>query len=103
MKIPEKQILSKKRVGTLHGHAIVELRTVGGLCLWAKAEPGKDTEILAAGPHPGLCRYLAEQKNPDIMVSELSKGDHIDIRSLQSLEAKYTQVTEQLNALLKKV
>ena len=101
MNITEKMILSKKRVGTLHNKPVVELITKGGLHLVVTEKDGQ-TEILGSGPHRAVSRYIAERKEPDLVYTELSKSDALDLASILSVVPRYQDLTEQLNALMRK-
>jgi hypothetical protein len=100
--IPQNQIKDKKRVGTLDGTPVVQMETVGGLYLWAVSK-GQKTEILSCAPHPGVCKYLAQKKNPRLIVKELCKAEILEEASILSVLPRYEFITQRLNDLIKKV
>ena len=99
MNISDKMILSKRRVGTLHNKPVVELITKGGLHLVVTEKDGK-TEIIGSGPHRAVSRYIAEKREPDLVYTELSKSDSLDLASILSVVPRYQDLTEQLNAMM---
>jgi hypothetical protein len=101
MNIPTSQVKSKKRVGTLHSKPVVELQTSGGLYLLVCSEKGNEVNILGSGSHRSIARYIAEKKNPDLVITELSKSDHLELDSYIRILPKYEELTNQLNELLK--
>ena len=100
MNIQDKHIASKTRVGSLHGKPVVRLVTNGGLVLIGCTKNDGKTEILGSGPHRAVSMYIAEHKEPEIVWSELSKSDSLDLASILSVVPRYQDLTEQLNALM---
>lgn len=92
MIIPTSQIMLKKRVGKLKGKAIWHVRTRGGLHLIAD-DSGKP---VAAGPHVAVARHLAEQYEPALEWTELSKSDHVAYEAYQHLLPEYRELSDQL-------
>lgn len=100
--IPESQIKSKKRIGTLEGKPVIAIETIGGLHLVAGLKKGRPT-IFGAAPHPFVARMIAEKQEEDLVLTELSKSQQLDVTKISApLEAKYVAVTNQLNDLLQK-
>lgn len=95
--ISEQHIDYKRKVGTLKGKPVVELRTTGGLNLIAVAENGAP-KVLGCGPHRAVSRYIAQKKEPDIQWTDLSKSDHVDFSSFEYILPQYEQLTEAFRA-----
>ena len=96
--VTEKHIASKKRIGSLAGHPVVELMTSGGLYMVVTNKAGS-LDILGTGPHRAVARYLAKKKEPKLEVTELSKSDWLDQTSILSVADKYERLTVRLNQL----
>jgi flavin-dependent dehydrogenase len=97
--IQAKHIATKKRIGTLKGKPVVELTTHGGLNLVVTETNGKTT-ILGSGPHRGVSRWLAMKKEPDLVITELSKSDWLDEASILSVSDRYLALTERMNQII---
>jgi hypothetical protein len=101
MKIESKDLALRKRVGTLRGRAIIYLMTKGGLHLII-SDDEQGPEILGAGPHPAVARYIAQKREPEILFRDLEKSEEINEETLQFVLPKYEKLTEQLIVYLKK-
>jgi hypothetical protein len=99
MNITEKHIASKKRIGSLKGRPVVEVLTTGGLHLVVTEEGGK-LKTLGTGPHRAVARWVAQKREPDLLVTELSKSDFVDERAILSVAPRYEALTDRFNALL---
>src|SRR4051812_34473304 len=78
MLITKDQLDPKKpprRIGRSKGVPVFEVVTLGGLNLIIAKNDGTGTKILGAAPHRALARYIAQQKDPDFMIEELSKSE----------------------------
>jgi hypothetical protein len=101
MKIEEKHILSKRRIGTLDGQPVVEVETTGGLFMVVCQKSGA-LEICGSGPHRAVARFIAQKRNKDLKIMELSKSQvgQLDQASIDSCLPKYEAMTDLLNTLL---
>lgn len=99
MVVEDKQIKKRKRVGTLRGSAVTAVELIGGLHLLATNDGGK-VKLLAAAPHPAICRAIAMKAEPDCTFLELSKSEQVSEATVESLVPKYTGLTSQLQELL---
>ena len=101
MQIPENQIKHKKNVGTLKGNPVFEVYLVGGLHLLAVVDAKlRKTDIIATGKHRALSRHIAKMKAPDIIFTELNKGEEIPVEHFSWCLEKYIELTEKLNKML---
>lgn len=91
MNIPESQIVLKKKVGKSKTGDVTYLKTVGGLHLVVN---GRGT-ILGSGPHRAVARHLAQQFDPELQWTELSKSDHVDVAYFQHLLPEYEALTRE--------
>lgn len=99
MDIQEKHIATKKRIGTLKGQPVVEILTKGGFYLVVTQKNGR-LETLGTGPLRAVARYIATKREPSMMVTELSKSDHLDEASILSVYPRYLAITNLMNDLL---
>ena len=93
MNIPSNQVKSKKEVGTLDGSKVFQIGTVGGLflCVVAKSTP----EVIGVGPHPGIARFLARKRCPDISFTALEKSEILDPKDFADLVPTYEDLTNK--------
>lgn len=93
LQITPEHIASKKVIGKLKNNKVFHIATTGGLnvVIVAKAVP----EIIGAGAHKGLAKFLAKRKEPDIEYNELEKSD-VDPVYFQHLIPKYEAIVEAL-------
>ncbi len=83
-----------KRVGTLAGKAVMELKTKGGLnMIVAPAEKGGGWETLGVGPHRAISRHIAEKNHKEIQWTALAKGDWVDPAHFEFLLPRYEAMT----------
>ena len=95
MIVPADQIEFKKKIGQSRGSGIYHTKLKGGLHLVSKASG----EVLGMGPHRLVARHIALRQDPDIVFSELSKGDHYGIEEFEHLLPEYEEATRRLRAL----
>lgn len=99
MNIEAKQISEKpKKVGILKGKPVFQLRTKGGLYLLV-LQKGASYETLGTGPHRAVARHIATQHEPEVVWSDLSKSDHVDIEAFELILPKYQELTDALREL----
>jgi hypothetical protein len=100
--IKANQLAYKKQVGkTKKGTPVWELATKGGLHLIVKAQDG-NFETLGTGPHRAIARHIADQHEPEIAWTELSKSDHLDYVVIEPLLPKYEKLTAEMRLLEQK-
>ena len=99
MEIAEKHIKEKKRIGTLKGEPVIEVLTQGGLWMVVCKKDNK-AQTLGTGPHRAVSRYIAQKLNPDMLLTELSKSDHVDEISILSVFEQYKRKAELLTDLM---
>lgn len=88
-----------KRIGRI-GHApVFEIGTKGGLFVVMSSKGGV-WEPIGLGPHRAIARHIAKKKEPDMVLTELSKADHVDPQAYQRLLPEYEAATDQLAARL---
>jgi hypothetical protein len=91
-------IAFKKKIGTLKGKAVIELATTGGFHMVVTSQNG-GVETLGTGPHRAVARYIAEQHEPEIVWSELSKSDYVAPEHFAWCLPEYQAVTEAFRRL----
>lgn len=95
--IPADQVVLKKKVGRSKGRDLYYVKMRGGLHIIAD-DHGK---AVSFGPHRCVARHLAEEFEPDLEWSELSKSDYLDVESYQHLLPKYRDLSNRLRELSK--
>lgn len=87
---------SRKRVGTWGSAPIVQFETNGGLMV-VMALKGAKSEILGAGPHQGVARFIAQKKTKKgITFNDLRKSDYVPEWAFQDILPFYEAYTEAL-------
>lgn len=99
MNITPEHIKTKKRIGTLDDEPVIHIETTGGLHLIVSNKKGKP-DILGSGPHPAVARHIAQKREKDLVLTELSKSDQVDQNAVESMVPKYSELTDYLNTLL---
>lgn len=98
MKIDDKQIKTKKKIGDLEGDPVYEIETKGGLYLDVVMKKGK-SEILSTGSHRAISRHIALKDNPGLTISELSKSEQLPEEVLQMHLPEFLELTRLLRDL----
>lgn len=101
MNIRPQEIDYKKKIGTLKGNPVIEIGLKGGYHLICSTK-GNEIEYLGAGPHRAVARHIAKKRSPDLMITELSKGDYVEPSHFEHLVPHYEAMTESLNTASKK-
>lgn len=91
------QVAYKKKVGKLNGDPVFEVGLIGGLHMIMLHKAGK-LEPLGAGPHRAVAQHIAKKRNPEIVFTELSKSDHVDLEHFEMLVPRYEELTDRLVA-----
>lgn len=99
MEIQERHIKERKRIGTLKGEPVIEVLTRGGLWM-VVCKKNEKPATLGTGPHRAVARYVAQKLNPDMLMTELSKSDHVDEASILSVFEQYKRKAELLTQLM---
>lgn len=98
MNIQQKHIQSQKRIGSLGGSPVVEVVTTGGFHM-VVTKKGGELLTLGTGPHRSVARHIAKKREPDLFIEEMSKSDHVDVASIESIAPRYEQYTDFCNAV----
>jgi hypothetical protein len=98
LSLTPEHVASKKRVGQLKDSPIFEILTTGGLYLNVLGK-GAGFEVIATGPHRAVARYIAEQRYPSVVWTELSKSDWVDPADFMHHLPKYEALTDRFRQL----
>lgn len=90
MQIPQEQITLRKKIGKAKGEDVWLLKTKGGLNV---VTVGK--KIAGMGPQACVARRVAQNYEPEINYTELSKGDFVPLDAYEHLLPRYTELTEE--------
>lgn len=86
----------KKEIGQVNSNKVWEILTTGGLYMEILGK-GAGFEVIGTGPHRGIARHIAENRQPGIVWNELAKSDHIDISDFMYLLPKYEAATTAID------
>lgn len=79
-------------------HAVWAVGTIGGLHMVIINKNGK-SEVVGAAPHPGVARFVAHKKEPDIVFNLLEKSETIDPSLFSDKIDQYVTLTNKINAI----
>lgn len=96
MEIPQSEVISTKKIGHLGAYPVFEVRTLGGLNL-VLTKKGGVTEILGAGSHRAVARFIARKKESKLVIDELTKSDYISEEHFVDLVPQFEILTDALN------
>lgn len=79
MKLDEKHIATKRRIGHVGDEDVYHVATTGGLHLMISVNRTKKGayRTLGAGPHVGIAQFLAEKTEPRMVVDSLEKSESL--------------------------
>lgn len=99
MNIKPEHIESKKKIGTLRGKPVVEIKTTGGFHMVVTSNSEGGFETLGTGPHKAVARHIAKKREPELEITELSKADHVDEAHFARLLPEYEALTDKIRKL----
>ncbi len=97
LKLEPVHIAQKKKIGKVGSNPVFEVLTSGGLWVHILGK-GAGFDILSTGPHKAVARYIAEQKEPNLEWTELSKSEWVPFEDYAHLIPKYMEMTDELRA-----
>lgn len=99
MEIDPKEIKGKPRqIGRLKKSPVFAIQTRGGLNL-VVVKKASGTETLALAPHPAISLHIALKRNPDLEITELTKGEFVPLEAYSDLVEKYEELTDEFRAV----
>jgi 5-formaminoimidazole-4-carboxamide-1-beta-D-ribofuranosyl 5'-monophosphate synthetase len=97
MEVTPNEITYKKKIGSANGGDVLEVATKGGWHM-VVVNKGKSFETLGVGPHRGVARFIAQKKDPTMIIHELEKSEPLFIPT--NMVQKYTAITNRFNELI---
>lgn len=94
MVIPQNQVQSKKKIGTVDSDPVWEVALKGGLHLCIRAHKSGRSETLGAGSHRAVARHIAQKKEPKLVITELNKAEYVPLDVIAPLLPKYEALTD---------
>lgn len=101
MKISDKEISLKKKVGVRNGKPVFCIGTIGGLYTIVCPLATGGFEPLGIGSHVGMAKFLAQRNAPDIEFDELHKSEDIDPRHFEDFIPKYEALLQEIQEITK--
>lgn len=88
---------SRKVVGKWGDTPIMQMMAHGGLYIVTAVKNGGTLDILGAGPHQGVARFIAQKKTKKgIQFNDLRKSDHVPECYFMDLVPRYEAYTDAL-------
>jgi hypothetical protein len=100
LNLTEEHVKARKRVGAVGTNPVFEIVTTGGLWMNVMGKGGK-FDVISTGPHRAVARYIAEQREPNLVWNTLSKADFIPFEDFAHLVPKYQALTDAFVAASK--
>ena len=101
--ISANEVKYKKKIGMLNDMPVFEIGLIGGLHLIVTPTKGTSkVETLGAGSHRAVARHLAKQMHPTLEITELAKGDHLELSVFAHQLPRFEALVHQLNAISRK-
>ena len=97
MDIRPQEIETKKTIGTLDGHQVIELALKGGYHIVC-ALRGPKVDYLGVGPHRAVARFMARKRNAGLKITELSKSEDVDPSTFMDILPKYEKIRDAMNS-----
>ena len=94
MMIPSEQVILRKKIGKSKGKDVWLLKTKGGLNVVTVG-----TTIAGMGPQACVARRVAQNYEPDIEFTELSKGDYVPLDAYEHLLPRYGEMTAEIRKI----
>lgn len=91
----------KKEIGKVKTNPVFEILTTGGLYMEILGK-GAGFEVIGTGPHRGVARYIAEQRQPGIEWNDFAKSEHFDSAEILAQAPKYQYMTDVVIAYVRK-
>lgn len=101
MVIPQDEVCYRQIIGKLGDKALWAVGTIGGLHLVEARSPDGKREVVGAGSHRAVARFIAKRSNPDIEWTMLEKSAEVDPRDFQDVLPFWEAVTENVRSRLK--
>lgn len=98
MDVTASEIVYKKKIGDSNSGPVLEVATKGGWHMVVVGK-GKTFETIGVGPHRGVARFIAQKKEPSMVLDALEKSD-ISLEIPPMMLEKYELVTEKINHYL---
>lgn len=96
IQLTPEQIAHKKKIGSLKGKPVFEIKTKGGFFVVAAAgDANKKSEILGTGSHRAIARHIAEKNAPEFKIDALEKSD-FELELYQEFIPYYEKLTDDL-------
>ena len=97
MDISPQHLAYKKQIGLYKGKAVWEIATTGGFHLLVGHKDGAQ-HTFGTGSHRAIARHIAKKREPDLLITEMSKADFVDPRAYEHLLPQYEALTDRFNA-----
>lgn len=97
--VTQDQLADKpKKIGKVGETPVYHAVTKGGFHMVMMMRKGS-LLTLGTGSHKALSRHVAEQVEPKLEWTELTKADYVDPRHFQHLVPKYLELTRRMRGL----
>lgn len=98
MDITPQHVSYKKQVGLFKGKPVWEIATTGGFHLLVGLKGGEQ-HTFGTGSHRAIARHIARKREPELVITELSKSDSVPLECYQHLLPEYEALTDRFNSL----
>ena len=95
MVIPGDEIVSKSIVGKLGDNVLTAIATCGGLHLIESRSPDGKREVIGAGSHRAIAKYIAKRNNPNLEWTVLEKSTEAQFEDFKDVLPFWEEVTKR--------
>lgn len=95
MDVTPNEIVYKKKIGNSNAGPVLEVATKGGWHMVVVGK-GKTFETIGVGPHRGVARFIAQKKEPSMVLDALEKSD-VALNIPPIMVERYELITDKVN------
>jgi hypothetical protein len=99
MDVTPQHVSYRKQIGLFKGNPVFEVATTGGFHIIVGRKDGC-THTFGTGSHRAIARHIAKKREPDLLITEMSKADFVDPRAYQHLLPQYEELTDRFNGVI---
>ena len=100
MIIPADEIVYRQVIGKLGNKILHALGTCGGLHVVESRSPDGKREVIGAGSHRAVARFIAKRAHPEIEYTMLEKSAEVDPRDFADILPFWEAVTSNVQKRL---
>jgi hypothetical protein len=97
MDLTPEHLSYKKQIGLYKGSPVYECATTGGFHIIV-GRKGNELHTFGTGSHRAIARHIARKREPELVITEMSKADEVPLEAFGHLVPGYEALTDRFNA-----